>query len=780
MEALLVLFALTAVGVLVGGSVCGLVAVTRLGPIRRELAAVTARLRQLEQRLAAAGAPAAETAPKPVAAAPPPREEPAVAAAPPPPPPPPSTTRDPLPPLSPPPPPRVPATQGGSPSGFGGGLSIEGVLGTKALGWVGAFLVMIGMAFFLKWAYDRQLIPPEGRLAIGALAGVAALGLGERFRRRGWMPLFQTLTGIGIAVFYLCIFFSFHVYAITGQTASFGLGILVTVLAVVLAVAHNALPIAILGVIGGFLSPVIFTSGGNHPYGLFSYVLLVDLVALGAAYFRRWRALDLLCFLGTVALYQAWLGWAYTPEQRTPALLFVSIFYALFLAIPTLYSLARRIPEGVDGLALVTLNSIYSFFAYYIILYRDHRYTLGFVVLAQALLVFALFRVWQVRLERDSRTAKALLIIALALVTLAIPIQLRLYGIPLAWAAEGALFVWLGLRYREPLVRLGGVMALLLAAAGLLRNLPLHTLPFVPVVNAPFASWAFCIAATVFAAWLLYARRPAPAEGEKAAPFDAFDPFLAAGVFLLGFAEACALLSMEVSLFWTTRAPEHFRNYQFDSLVVLWTLIAAGTLAAVARLRHTEWLPLAAAVYTVAAFVFLGGLAHYEHPSSVFVLNATFLSKLLFTASLGWAAWQVRRGAFREEIALAFEVAANVALAVLVALELERWSQHTTLITERMAMALVSAAWAVQAFALIWSGLMLRKQPLRILGFVLFGVVLVKVLAFDTAELEQIYRIVSFMATGILLLAATWIYHRYSALFLEEPEPEELEGEKQT
>ena len=66
-------------------------------------------------------------------------------------------------------------------------------------------------------------------------------------------------------------------------------------LAVVMAVAHDALPIAVLGVIGGFLSPVIFSSGGNHPYGLFCYVILVDSVALGAAYFRRWRALLLGC-----------------------------------------------------------------------------------------------------------------------------------------------------------------------------------------------------------------------------------------------------------------------------------------------------------------------------------------------------------------------------------------------------------------------------------------------------------------------------------------------------
>jgi uncharacterized membrane protein len=91
-----------------------------------------------------------------------------------------------------------------------------------------------------------------------------------------------------------------------------------------MAVAHDAAPIAILGLIGGFLSPVLLSTGTNHPYALFTYIAILNFVAMGAAYFRRWRALDLFCFLGTSILYQGWYRKFYAPDQMMPALLYTS------------------------------------------------------------------------------------------------------------------------------------------------------------------------------------------------------------------------------------------------------------------------------------------------------------------------------------------------------------------------------------------------------------------------------------------------------------------------
>lgn len=90
-----------------------------------------------------------------------------------------------------------------------------------------------------------------------------------------------------------------------------------------------------------------------------------------------------------------------------------------------------------------------------------------------------------------------------------------------------------------------------------------------------------------------------------------------------------------------------------------------------------------------------------------------------------------------------------------------------------MGISLISAAWAVQAFVVIWVGLVTRNRLFRYLGFVLFFLTVGKTVLLDMSELEKVYRIVSFAASGFLLLAAGYFYQRYSARLLERPQGEE-------
>ncbi|MCP4644926.1 MAG: DUF2339 domain-containing protein, partial [bacterium] len=213
---------------------------------------------------------------------------------------------------------------------------LEVLLGTTWLARIGAVVVVIGLAFFLKYAYDNSWIEARGRLAIGTLTGIVAMAAGQFCRHKRWPVLFQALTGGGLATLYVCVYFSCQIYGFTEQGVALALAVAVTAVAVALAVVHNAMSIAILGLIGGFLSPILISSGENHPYALFTYIAILDLVALGAAYFRRWRAIDVLSFVGTTMVYALWFEKYYDPEagQMVPALVYATLFYVLFLMIP--------------------------------------------------------------------------------------------------------------------------------------------------------------------------------------------------------------------------------------------------------------------------------------------------------------------------------------------------------------------------------------------------------------------------------------------------------------
>jgi len=58
-------------------------------------------------------------------------------------------------------------------------------------------------------------------------------------------------------------------------------------------------------------------------------------------------------------------------------------------------------------------------------------------------------------------------------------------------------------------------------------------------------------------------------------------------------------------------------------------------------------------------------------------------------------------------------------------------------------------------------GCWLRLQGIRWFGLGFLGVVIFKVFLYDLSNLTTLYRILSFMGLGIILLTVSWLYHRY-------------------
>jgi hypothetical protein len=108
-------------------------------------------------------------------------------------------------------------------------------------------------------------------------------------------------------------------------------------------------------------------------------------------------------------------------------------------------------------------------------------------------------------------------------------------------------------------------------------------------------------------------------------------------------------------------------------------------------------------------------------------VNYVFPARLAFVLSL-WCGGKQLRQAEPKETGDVLTIGGHVLFTILLAMEMYRWGEHAAFISQRMAVSLISAIWAVQAFVLIWLGLVTRNLPQRILGFVLFGVTIAKVL----------------------------------------------------
>ena len=202
---------------------------------------------------------------------------------------------------------------------------------------------------------------------------------------------------------------------------------------------------------------------------------------------------------------------------------------------------------------------------------------------------------------RDAGQARVLLGLAAALLTVAIPVQMGLHGITVAWSVEAVLLLWLGLRFESTLARLGGYLVLALATLRLfVRHLPLHGASFDPVLNASFGTWMFVIAAMGVA--LLLTREVAAREG---APDGVVRPLLATAALLLLFgvltAETSATFDQQARRAMVAgdmAAVQSAQRVGGLAVSVLWTVFATSLLAAGLGLRNH---PLFYAAYALFA-----------------------------------------------------------------------------------------------------------------------------------------------------------------------------------
>lgn len=248
--------------------------------------------------------------------------------------------RSPLPPPL--PPPILAATPPPPPAA---GIDWEQFMGAKLFAWLGGLAALLGVAFFLKYSFEHGWIPPEVRVAMGFLFAIALVIGGLKLDRTRYAITAQTLIATGIVSLYAVTFACNTVYhfAFFGPVATFLLMTLITAAAFLLAVRLEARVVAVLGILGGFLTPVLLSTGRDNPAGLFGYLALLNLGLAAVALHRRWHSLVGLGAAGTLVMQAGWAMKFLGSGNTTTAMVVCLVFCGLFLGI---YGAARRLRRG--------------------------------------------------------------------------------------------------------------------------------------------------------------------------------------------------------------------------------------------------------------------------------------------------------------------------------------------------------------------------------------------------------------------------------------------------
>lgn len=752
------------------------------------------------------------------------------------------------------------------PSATAGGDGLEWQLGTRVAVWVGALALALAGAFLVKYSFDRGLLGPAARVTLGLVFGASLLAAGEWIRPRV-AGIAQGLAAAGIAVLFAALLAGVNLYHLIPPSVGFALMAVTTATAVLLSLRHGPF-VALLGLLGGFLTPVWIGSEHPNPWGLFLYLLLLQAGLLVVTRRRPWwpiAALSVACGLGWAALVVANL------ERFGGRTLPIGLF--LLIALATTWLLTRsgtrwedaRVPLGLVGggaaLGLAVLAALvgagrfglkeWVFFGLlgtgcFVLSWLDERYEplawiatfLGAATLfvwgtkllpgeharywgigataaalcgggayavmwssrapqrwavlssvAALVWFFAVYtgleRVpfpapWGVQslvvavaftalassvakrratLARGDESLAALAVAVTTFVSLAVPLELERAWITVAWAVELPALAWIASRLRVPyLDRLAWLLAAAVAARLLLNP---EVLRYPTGTGVPF-NWLLYGYGVPVAAFAL-AGRIFSRMGERQ-----LAQALGAGAVALGW----ALITLQVRQYFhpgQLGAPG-VALAEWGTYTIGWLVYALGLHLAYERTKLPLFRYAAPIVGTAAFFqgLLTQGLAANPlvepHPvGSMIVLN-----RLLFVyglpAALGaLVAWRLRAVVPRA-LTLAGGGVALAWLFEMISLMVRQAFQGDVLrggTTTNAEMYTYSLVWIVLATLLLVAGIATRGTVVRYGSAVVMALAVGKVFLVDTANLEDLYRVLSFLGLGLSLMLLAFLYQRF-------------------
>ncbi len=475
--------------------------------------------------------------------------------------------------------------------------SLESRVGSQWFNRIGIVAVLIGVAWFLKFAFDSHWVGALGRVLIGLGCGAALVAWSERFRAKGFAGFSYSLKGLGSGVLYLSLWSAVSMYHLISPGWGFAGMIAVTALNALVAWMQDAELLAVYALAGGFATPLLLSTGQNDEIFLFSYLVLMNAAMLTLLALKGWSRLLVLSFLGTAALFWGWYWNYYAASELGATALFLLLFFLLFAAATVLGR--PRAQDDVARLLLSMGNALFGFLGFYAMLAGHGRSS--DVELAWCAVGFGVFYLGLRRWMKSAATGGSVLAdvhvaIAITFFTLAIPLAVHGHWVTVGWMVEGAALVWLATRMRSQLIPMLAAGALLLGLGSLAID---ATVGQTQVVwNTRFLSFAVATAVMAFCARL--ARRAAT-PGDDTNWWNRFAPVgeVTAGLLVV------IAGGLEIHTWWWMQplaAAAESRDY----------LSAVKERGMAAQFTYSAWFLLASVVALVAGFRRRSALLRWE------------------------------------------------------------------------------------------------------------------------------------------------------------------------
>lgn len=693
-----------------------------------------------------------------------------------------------------PPPPRHPEPP--KKSFFDRNPDMEKFIGERLVTFIGIAVLVIGIAFFVKYAIDREWINEIGRTAIGILCGGILIGVAHRLRK-SYTAFSSVLAGGGIATLYFTITYAFQIYHLFSQPAALGILVVITLFTVLLSVAYDRKELAILAIIGGFASPLMVKTGEGNFVVLCTYMLILDIGMLVLAYYKKWNIVTILAFAFTILFYTVSLNSDITKNNHLhdhEAFLFATLFYITFFAMNIINNVKqRRKFEAFEILSLLTNTGLYYGAGYFLLHHMDMKHMTGLFTLVVAtfncVFAFFLFK----RQEVDRNLVYFLVGIVITFVSLAGPVQLEGNHITLFWAAEAVLLYWFYTRSQLPIVKAFSMMLNLVLVLSTFYNwmnmYMLHANESAAFVNKGFVTTIGAVISLAVSSFLLRRSKEEFISGQW--PRDDYRKLLSTfGVLILfmgGFLELSQIL---------TNA-----HYTYHALAVFWATYVVLFIAALRYAIPYIKMEFLAGTLRMSTVILLFAVVLFPHwstshvrdswlygtPNSFgpFMLHYVYIAGIL---SLGFLLLRdvLRSDASKETRNLYLWLLSGVTVFIFSA-ELDHtmvmshalnpqnpaWridGVHDNIetglnLSHKVGFPII---WGISSFLLMMIGMRKKNRQVRIISLVLFAGVIVKLILLGIYGESQTGKIIAFVLCGVILLLVSFMYQKLRKILMDD------------
>ncbi len=663
------------------------------------------------------------------------------------------------------------------------GVTAEYAIATNWLVRLGIIILVAGIGFFLKYSIEKDLIPPIGRVSLSMITGIIMIVGGIRILGGKYQLLGQGLIGGGLATLYFSVFAAVNFHGLITFFPAFVLMAVITLGAGWLAVRLNSLLIAVLGLLGGYGTPLMLKAAAVSFPGQFTYLLLLGAGTLGVSWKKDWRLLNYLSFIGTYGLVAQTLHQHYTVAHFWQVMPFLTAFFVLFTTMTFLYNVINGKTSTMLELIELGLNAA-IFFVIGSGLIREAYNREWVAALTLGIGVYCIAHIYWFLLRRNQDRGLLLSFIGIAafFVTLTMPIIMSDSWITVSWAIQALIMLWIANKLNSEFLR---------SAAFLLYAVVLWRFCFVDLqrqyfrVPSPHDMLAgdyvksllerlivFGVPIGSVAAAYRLIQQPGQVVGVAVDRTNDIKRWIEGNVLAKIIVIAgVVLLFLYLHLELNRTCMYLFDPLRLPVLTLLWVALAGLALIQCMKSESAGMCALVAILAGVVIgkmwFVDLASWKlddHFVYGGAYSVLDGA-MRLLDFGAIIAFlaAAWRLLgRSVQTKATAVWMGNIAIVLLFVFFTFELNTFLGH---FVEDLQPGGISILWSVFALSFLVAGILKDIRQYRYLGLGLFALVALKVTFVDLKDLSQIYRIVAFIALGLLVLAGSFAYLTFRQKF---------------